>query len=297
MIEKFNFYDVYGYFVPGAAFIAILWLPFRLVGRPWPSSTWAGAIIAIVLAYIAGYFIQLVAANALAPRNKEGRLPSEVYLDKDDKVLPCELKKRIQDLIDKQFGLKLEVEAKGNDAIDKERNNAFLLARQILIQGKAASYAEQSQGMYALTLGLVSGLSLGSAYWLGFAATAFVRQCIPVVILILGLTLSFLVLGNLSLWPIDPALPPLKKRRREREYFAVVLIAFLLIGYACGLQCQLGQRYGILLLFLSAGAFIATLRAYGGYKSFAGLFAATVWRDYLAYNVAAALQKELKSGT
>ncbi|MGH9496037.1 MAG: hypothetical protein ACRD3B_13645 [Candidatus Sulfotelmatobacter sp.] len=292
MIEKFNFYDVYGYFVPGAAFIAILWLPFGLVRHAWPSSTWSGAIIAAVLAYIGGHLIQSLATNALPSRDNEGRFPSETYLDPDDKELPSMCKKNIQELVDTQFGLKLEVDKKGNDAIDKQRHNAFLLARQILIQGKAASYAEQSQGMYALTRGLVSVLFLTFAYWLGFAAPAFVRQCVATTAILLGLTVSLLVLANLSLVLLETHPLPLTKRRMELGYSIVLVLACLLIGYALGLHCQVSQRYGTLLLFLSAWAFIAALRAYGAYKSFAGQFAATVWRDYLAYNVSVSLHQK-----
>lgn len=65
MIEKFNFYDVYGYFVPGAAFLAILWIPFGLVRHTWPPSTWTDAIVAAVLAYIVGHLLQSVATNAV----------------------------------------------------------------------------------------------------------------------------------------------------------------------------------------------------------------------------------------
>jgi hypothetical protein len=56
----------------------------------------------------------------------------------------------------------------------------------------------------------------------------------------------------------------------------------------------LGVRYAATrgqsasLAFLAAWAFIASLRAYGAYNFFAGRFASTVWRDYLAYNVKAA---------
>ena len=146
MIEKFNFYDIYGYFVPGAAFLAIPWLPFGLVRHTWPSSTWSGAIIAAVLAYIVGHLVHSLATNALPSWGNKGRFPSEMYLDNTDKELPESCKSNIQTLMKEQFGLELQVDKVGNEAIDQVRHNAFLLARQILIQGKAVSYAEQFQG-------------------------------------------------------------------------------------------------------------------------------------------------------
>ena len=173
MIEKFNFYDVYGYFVPGAAFLALFWIPFGVVKHNWLSSTWTEAIIAAVVSYILGHLLQSLATNAIP--SGEDRYPSEIYLDSDDKQLPDNSKKQIQDLIKKQFNLELQVEKKGDDTIDEIRHNAFLLARQVLIQGEAASYAEQSQGMYALTRGLVSVFALSFAYWLGWAAAAVLK--------------------------------------------------------------------------------------------------------------------------
>ncbi len=157
MIEKFNFYDIYGYFLPGAAFLAVLWLPYGLLKQSWPSNSWSSAIIGIALAYVAGHLIQSVATFAIPPSNVKSetgqiRNFSEIYLDpKDpkDAVLPEPFRDKIQALIAAQFGLDLQVSRKGDDAIDKLRNNAFLAARQMLIQGKAVSYAEQFQGMYA----------------------------------------------------------------------------------------------------------------------------------------------------
>ncbi|PYT29338.1 MAG: hypothetical protein DMG57_11970 [Acidobacteria bacterium] len=68
MIEKFNFYDIYGYFLPGAAFLAVLWAPFGLVRKSWPSSDWTSAIIAAAFAYILGHLIQSVVTNAIPSR-------------------------------------------------------------------------------------------------------------------------------------------------------------------------------------------------------------------------------------
>jgi len=294
LIEKFNFYDVYGYFLPGAAFLAILWIPFGLVKSFWPSSTWSSAIIAAAFAYILGHLVQSIATNAIpswevkGPKGKN-RYPSEIYLDSTDKELPDICKKSIQDLMKQQFGLELQVEKPGDDVIDKIRHNAFLLARQMLIQGKAVSYAEQFQGMYALTRGLVSVFALGTVYWLGWAAAAVVRSHLTVGATILIMAGSLLALLNISAVLLRNIPDPLKKRRIELGYAVVLLIAFLTIGYALGVRYTATARQGALLAFLAMWSIIACLRAYGAYRSFAGLFAGTVWRDYLAYNVAAAM--------
>lgn len=289
MIEKFNFYDVYGYFVPGAAFLAVLCIPFGLVRHKWPSSTWTEAIVAAVLAYIIGHLLQSIATNAI-PSGSE-RFPSEIYLDHEDKELPEQSKKQIEGFIKEQFKLDLEVDKKGNDEIDPVRHNAFLLARQILIQGNAASYAEQSQGMYAVTRGLVSVFALGFAYWLGWAAASLFKSRVAAGTSIAVLAAALLILANLSLSALlhgsgSPKERRMRKQRIDIGYAAILLIALSTVGYGLGLHFSVTTGQGALLTFLAAWSLIACLRAYGAYKSFAGQFAATVWRNYLAYNVA-----------
>lgn len=291
MIEKFNFYDIYGYFLPGAVFLAVLWTPFGLVRNSWPSGKWSSAIIAAAFAYIVGHLIQSIATNAIPSWEVKGptgrsRYPSEIYLDCTDKELPDPSKGKISELMEKQFGLKLQVDKVGDDAIDKVRNNAFLFARQILIQGKAVSYAEQFQGMYALTRGLVSVLALAFAYWLGWAA-AVVRSRFLVSAAVLVIAGSLLVLVNISAVLLQKISDPVKKHKVELGYAAVLLIALLGIGYGLGIRYPGTHGQSALLAFLAAWALIACLRAYGAYKFFAGRFASTVWRDYLAYNVKA----------
>lgn len=287
--------------MPGAAWLAILWIPVGIVTHNWPSSTWTDAIIAAVLAYILGHLVQSLATNAIptwevkGPQGKD-RFPSEIYLDHSDKELPEICKTKIQQFVKDQFGLELQVDKDGDDAIDKVRHNAFLLARQILIQGKAVSYAEQFQGMYALTRGLVSVLALGFAYWLGFSAAAMVRSDIVVRAAVLVLAASLLMLANVSLGLLRSHPAELTKRRIELGYALVLLIALLSIGYALGLHYEVSVRQGAVMAFLSAWAIVACFRAYGAYKFFAGRFAATVWRDYLAYNISLALDQRAESG-
>ena len=114
----------------------------------------------------------------------------------------------------------------GDETIDKVRNNAFLFARQILIQGKAVSYAEQFQGMYALTRGLVSVFALGSAYWLGWAAAA-VRDRFLVLAAFVILAATVLTLVNISAVLFRKISDPLTKHKVELGY---ALVSFLCIA-------------------------------------------------------------------
>jgi hypothetical protein len=292
LIDKFNFYDIYGYFLPGAAFLAVLWIPFGLVRNSWPSSDWSSALIAAVFAYIVGHLIQSVATNAIPSWKAKStdasiRYPSEIYLDAPNNELPAPAKQKIDELMKAQFGLDLHVDQSGDATIDKVRNNAFLLARQILIQGKAVSYAEQFQGMYALTRGLVSVFALAFVYWLGWAA-AITRNRWIVSSAVLVMVGSVLVLMNISAVMLRSILDAPRRRKFELGYAVFLLVSFLTMGYALGVRYTVTRSQSALLTFLASWALIAALRAYGAYNFFAGRFASTVWRDYLAYNVNAA---------
>jgi hypothetical protein len=87
MIEKFNFYDVYGYFLPGVALIAVLWLPFGLVLGKWPSGDIASAVFDVALAYFAGHMMLYVSTNSIPSYDVQkstadhSRYPSETVLD------------------------------------------------------------------------------------------------------------------------------------------------------------------------------------------------------------------------
>ncbi len=289
MIEKFNFYDVYGYFLPGAVFLAVLWAPFGIVKNSWPSKDLSSAIIAAIVAYIFGHLLQMVATNAVPSWSAiddtgRPRYPSEIYLDGTDEELPTRSKEDISDLMKKQFGLELQVSQVGDKAIDKLRNNAFLFARQILIQGKAVSYAEQFQGMYALTRGLVLVFALACAYWLGWAVAVFRVRFVAsaAVIIVAG---SFIALTNISAALLQKISDPLKRHKLEVFYASGLAMGFLGIGYGLGIRYTVTRSQCALLSFLAASAFLACFRAYGASKFFAGRFAATVWRDSLAYNV------------
>jgi hypothetical protein len=292
LIDKFNFYDIYGYFLPGAAFLAVLWIPFGLVRGSWPSHDWSSALIAAVFAYIVGHLMQSVATNAIPSWKAKStdttiRYPSEICLDATNTELPTPAKQKINELMTAQFGLNLRVEQTGDATIDKVRNNAFLLARQILIQGKAVSYAEQFQGMYALTRGLVSVFALASVYWLGWAAAILKNRWLGsgAVIVLVG---SVLILMNISAVTVRNILDAPRRKKYESVYSLFLLISFFTIGYALGVRYATTRGQSALLAFLAAWALIASLRAYGAYNSFAGRFASTVWRDYLAYNIKAA---------
>lgn len=248
MIEKFNFYDIYGYFVPGLALLAILWMPFGLVQHIWPAKDWGSAIVALAFAYVLGHLTQAVATNAIPSREaKSGagkdRYPSETVLDPGSRELPAEVQAKIASEVNAQFGLDIHIQNSGGE-FDSVRNNAFLLARQVLIREKAASYAEQFQGMYALERGLIAVLAVGVAYFAGWAFS-IVRWNYSLTEATVSVSVALLILVNSGFALLREKSRPtqtdaerkqlrdenrIRKQKLERIYTATLLVLFALIG-------------------------------------------------------------------
>jgi hypothetical protein len=294
VIEKFNFYDIYGYFLPGLVLLGVLWLPLGLVGSVWPPSSWSSAIAGAAFAYILGHLVQIFGTRDLPSkfrRDSKNRLryPSDMALDANPEM-PLVLVRKIASIFAEQFNLDLGVDQPPDDEIDKRRNVAFLIARQALIREKSANYAEQFQGMYALTRGLVIVFAVACAYWLGWAAST-VRNGLLVRVALIVLTTALLVVINVSILLVQR--PITREDGEEADWWTLLksaspwtfLVGFLSVGYIAGLKYQVTNFVCDMLVLLSAVAFLASFRTYGAYKFFAGRFATTVWRDFLAYHV------------
>jgi hypothetical protein len=163
MISKFNFYDVYGYFLPGLVLLTLLWLPFGIIDRVWPGGELVTALIAIPFAYVVGHVLQTMAVPAFPStgRDSQGnrRYPSDIILDPEDNTFSPEFKEKLVNRIKSQF----EIDVTGKPpTVSARRQDAFFLCRSVLIKGKTVSYGEQFEGMYALMRGL------GASFLLGF---------------------------------------------------------------------------------------------------------------------------------
>lgn len=163
MIERFNFYDVYGYFIPGALLIAVLWFPYALVTGV-PSADLAEAAVWIVAAYVAGHVLQIVASKILTSSKRAGdryRAPSDLLLNPATSTFSNDFREKVAAKIKASFDLDVSVE--------KNRGLAFFLCRNRVIGSKTASYVEQFEGMYALMRGISAAAAVGCAYDIGWA--------------------------------------------------------------------------------------------------------------------------------
>ncbi|MBZ5533977.1 MAG: hypothetical protein LAO20_21310 [Acidobacteriia bacterium] len=293
MLDKFNFYDIYGYLLPGTLLLLLVWLPIGLVSNAWPAGDWSSAVIGVVLAYISGHMLQMFAGKVLPSSvekgaDKQDRFPSERLLDSDNGKMSFEAKTEIADLIKKKFTLdvaigKKEDKPSKSKALDQVRRDAFYLARHSLILGKDAGYAEQFESMYALARGMAAAMGLAVAYYLGWAFRVMEVSWAGFAAVI-AVTLGLLAAINASalLNMTSLSLPPEWTRRLELLCALGLLAASLGIGYGLGQRYQVTSRHAAALLLFAGGALLGSLRSYSTYRSFIETFSLTVWRDFLS---------------
>src|ERR1700738_425804 len=187
MIERFNFYDIYGYVLPGALLLGLFWWPIGLLTATWPPTALSSAVLALVAAYIVGHIIDNLSSAAFPStfRDKGGRkrVPSDLLFDKaQDEILSqrlWDLKEPIADQIKTDFGINVQANADWNANLKGSRSAAFLKCRNVLIRAKTAAYAEQQQGMYVLMRGCAAAFFLAFALYIGIAVGGLYRYSSP----------------------------------------------------------------------------------------------------------------------
>lgn len=275
MIAKFNFYDVYGYFLPGLVLLTLLWLPLGLVFGRWPSGELVTALIAIPLAYVAGHILQIFAVRVLPSTTTNGRFPSDVILDADNKVFSSEFKAKLEEKIKDTFGLEIYGHA---STASSRRSDAFFQCRSALIKAKAVSYGEQFEGMYSLMRGLTLALFLGAFYMAGWYLE-FITGLTPWVVPCLAAALSVAIV--IEFWqPMAPAMPG---RKRAIAGLLAVILALLCGGYALAVGKTVSMKVHDLLLGVALIALLLSRKCYQSYRSFTWEFAKAVYRDFATY--------------
>jgi hypothetical protein len=297
VIERFNFYDVYGYFVPGCSLFALLWLPYGVATRSWPSTELGSALAAIIFAYIVGHFLQILSTNALPSKieDKSGniRYPSQVFLDSENTAFSTEFKERLAQLVQSDFGLDLAVGKSPNGQndeeffpIDRRRQNAFFLCRGTLIREKIAAYPEQFEGMYTLLRGLATACLLAAVYCLGWSsATCRARWTTRVAVGILIFGLCYCLVCALIIVLRKPRKLPLWV---DRAFLVAFSLPFVGSGHLLGLAYIHSRHLAQLFAGIAVLLLVLALKFFTAYKTFAENFAKAVWQDYVGRGKASA---------
>jgi hypothetical protein len=331
VIKNFNFYDIYGYLIPGLAVLGVFWLPFGLAAGAWPAQEWSSALIVIVLAYIVGHLLQTFTHIAL-PDQFGGRYPSDTLLDAKDKRFTHEFKRLLCEKINEVFKLKADYHENGAGAVMESRGIAFFLCRSALMQCKAGAYAEQAQGMYVLARGLSAAFALGAALHFGWAVSSLWQNKSPDrpgPPLFLGVGVLAAIVVALIFWRRERHASDLKKTKPQLGTAVSLVTAVLLLGVVLGHDylavpesdtkphtaegqatcCVIidtccvekapsgaanrggsgeitkwvpFQRW---LLGLVLAEILFSVKLYDTFKRFAGTFAESVYRDFLALGI------------
>ena len=138
MSERFNFYDIYGYLLPGSLLLALFWLPFGLGGLGWPNEEVSKALLLLFSAYIAGHLLQslalVIVPSKFRDENKVLRNPSSILLDETNGKFTKSFKDDLGARIKDEFGLDIL----GTSEEDlKNRDTTLFQARAYLIRKKS----------------------------------------------------------------------------------------------------------------------------------------------------------------
>jgi len=312
MIQNLNFYDIYGYLIPGLTLAILVWLPHGLIRGHLPTTDWTSALAAIVIGYVIGQVLQVLGRNALPSRTLDGRYPSEALLDKDNSAFSDNLKARLRERISTLSGIDVRTDVKRCDVTPKvsaQRRDGFYFCRDALLTSKTISYGEQMQGMYALMDGLTVAFALGAAYNFGWVLSGLgygaLQQSASTVV-VLGLV-GAVVIAALSLrknalrfrhlmtaqelqivvdiFGLGQNADSPENARMTRARWMVGFLMFALIasGYRLGMGkvSNLDQR-GLFFAITLASIF-ASLTCFAAYKYFTRMYAETIYRAFNLY--------------
>ncbi|HSS98654.1 MAG TPA: hypothetical protein VLK33_16585 [Terriglobales bacterium] len=289
MIERFNFYDIYGYLLPGSVLVGLLWLPFGIIQQAWPAPELATTVLVLGFCYVIGHVLQTIATTAVPSKIKDKRgnlrAPSDLILDVDDTSFAVNIKSSLAACVAAEFRVDLQIDKTStgseSDEISRNRADAFFLCRGLLIREKIATYVEQFEGLYAMFRGLFLAFLIGAFYLTGWASSTCTLYCFRWAASALtgiggiGVLISGLVAVNAS--------KKAKKALADRWLLGFLLAAVLGFGMCLGATRSATGDYLQLFWIAVLVTSVASLRCYSGYRTFAMLFAQTVWRDFLSF--------------
>ena len=302
MSERFNFYDIYGYLIPGFALLGLLWLPLGIASGEAPNLGFADALGGLLVAYILGHILagitKRVFPSGRRVASNDIRRPSDDLLDRSQNPNAGEYISRLETKIKDEFGIDLTKESLSEQERVELGREAFLMCRARLVLLRRGGYAEQFQGMYSMMRG-VSVAGLVAAYyllgWLASSARLGLEQQhgwssgFPVNFALGGpFPVNFawvlVLFAGLDVWATRSertAAGPVQLDWPTTVLSFLVLAASR-VGFLLGKgNPSLAARPG-LIVALAAGAIFLANRCYGSNEYFARTFAETVYREFLA---------------
>jgi hypothetical protein len=285
LIERFNFYDVYGYLLPGLAVIALAWLPFVLLSHTWPANELLSAVALLAFGYVLGHLLQNVATSSVPSKfnDDKGRLrrPSDIVLDSSNLRLTSDVKERIAEKVMGRSQIDIFAGADGDENVSRAREQAFRMARLVLIQEKLVSYSEQFQGLYAMMRGLSVALFLGTLYLFSWALSSFKSHWLWWTCVV-GLGASFATIFITGWLRLRPPQKESRLQRIDQVALSAIAVGVSTSGYLLGFHRVITPTSAKALLVIGIISLLAAQRFLGAYKYFAFEFALSIWRDFAA---------------
>jgi hypothetical protein len=304
VIERFNFYDVYGYLIPGLVLLLCVGLPPVLSGGKVELSEWTALVVGVVVAYLAGHLIQTMATTAMPssrdPERRSWQYYSATILNPESSGLSAKTKNRLQESVQSWFGLDLSIGKASDQTIGGARQDAFLLARRVV--NAASNYSEQFEGIYVMMRGITVALWLGIGFTMGWAFASRLTDRNITFPLLFGSIAALLARSIEQLYGKKPTTQPATAPKpgplaawrehfflmtdRDRRAASIACIAslwwsLLAAGFLMGPKTMAPNVIGGLL----AVAFVylvASLRFLNSYYYFAEQFAKSVWQHFAA---------------
>jgi hypothetical protein len=279
VIERFNFYDVYGYLIPGVVLLLCVGLPFLLSGTKFELNEWTALIVGVVVAYLAGHLIQTMATTAIPSSRDSERRPWQYYsatiLNPKSRDLSVKTKDRLQLSVRSWFGLDLSIGKDSDESVGAARQDAFLLARRVV--NAASNYSEQFEGIYVMMRGITVALWLGIAFTLGWAFASRLPDRNIMLPLLFGSIAALLARSIEQFYDMSGH----DRRAASIACIAALWWSLLAAGVLMSPKTLAPNEVGGLLT-IALVYLVASLRFWKSYYFFAEQFARSVWLHFAA---------------
>lgn len=304
MIERFNFYDVYGYLIPGFVWLMLLALPFHLL-IGFGALGAAELTAALVLAYAVGHILSGLARDAfptekfdIGAGKKVRRSVAVLSPDyKGEDALPAKLKGQLR----ARFVERLKFDP--FDPFDaREIEQMFFLCRTALSQAKLGSYVEQYQGMMTLTRSLALGFKLVAIYYAAWVIGSVVASIVsgamviwPLLTLIVGIVVADRVTRVVEPPKLTEPEPWIEGEREKRERDALkkriewqtMALTLAFAGFSASVWWKPLPAYESHALAVAAAvAWVGGLRFRNASDAFDGFLVSAVYRDFVVLSTA-----------
>jgi hypothetical protein len=307
VIKQFNFYDIYGYLLPGMLLLGLFWLPVGVLTQTWPDQDLSKALFLAGLAYIVGHVLYSIAKTVVpskvTDKDQHRRVLSELLLDKGNSKFTEAFKAKLAGQVSATFGLDLGVEMDGDGENDhsNNRNIAFLQARAYLVANKSAQYSEQFEGLYTMMRSLGCAFCAGAAYFAGwglsFHRARFFLSVAMGVLFASGMAGALAAAWTPLLFKSKPGKPEVNSPKlpvsvwKKADFWLTFCLLAALLGAGFWARAvppneSLHSLPACAEYIFWTSAFIALIaaaRCFSSYRAFASNFAETVWRDFSAY--------------